>query len=120
MASKAKKKAAPKGGRRKQKETKAEKVEVSTETVQLLLPGQFGAGGLAVRQLFPQIGARLLQRLAEARDIAVAKDAPHTVDEAVLDAIAADEKFLYVAQDGFGWGGTRGVDMNSEVRPETG
>lgn len=31
------------------------------------------------------------------------------------DAIAADEKFLYVAQDGFGWSGTRGVDMNSDT-----
>lgn len=30
------------------------------------------------------------------------------------DAIAADDRFLYCAQDGFGWGGTRGVDLNSD------
>ncbi len=30
------------------------------------------------------------------------------------DAIAADGKYLYCAQDGFTWGGTKGVDLNSE------
>lgn len=30
------------------------------------------------------------------------------------NAIAVDEKYLYCAQDGFGWGGTRGVDFTSK------
>ncbi|QNN22569.1 hypothetical protein HED60_09915 [Planctomycetales bacterium ZRK34] len=29
------------------------------------------------------------------------------------DAIAADDRYLYCAQDGFAWGGTRGVDLDS-------
>ena len=30
------------------------------------------------------------------------------------NAIAVDENYLYCAQDGFGWGGTKGVDFSSE------
>lgn len=30
------------------------------------------------------------------------------------NAIAADDRFLYCAQDGFGWSGTHGIDMNSD------
>ncbi|MCA9146525.1 MAG: hypothetical protein KDB05_27280, partial [Planctomycetales bacterium] len=30
------------------------------------------------------------------------------------DAIAADERYLYCAQDGFSWGGTKGVDLASD------
>jgi sugar lactone lactonase YvrE len=30
------------------------------------------------------------------------------------NAIAADDRFLYCAQDGFGWGGTRGIDFGSD------
>lgn len=30
------------------------------------------------------------------------------------DAIAADERYLYCAQDGFTWGGTKGVDLASD------
>lgn len=30
------------------------------------------------------------------------------------DAIAADDQYLYCAQDGFTWGGTRGIDLNSD------
>ncbi len=30
------------------------------------------------------------------------------------NAIAADDRYLYCAQDGFGWGGTRGIDFGSD------
>ncbi len=30
------------------------------------------------------------------------------------DAIAADDQYLYCAQDGFTWGGTRGIDLESD------
>ncbi|MEQ8786124.1 MAG: FlgD immunoglobulin-like domain containing protein [Pirellulaceae bacterium] len=30
------------------------------------------------------------------------------------DAIAADDRYLYCAQDGFAWGGAKGVDLNSD------
>ncbi|MHC2069782.1 FlgD immunoglobulin-like domain containing protein [Bremerella sp. T1] len=30
------------------------------------------------------------------------------------DAIAADDQYLYCAQDGFAWGGTRGIDFQSD------
>ncbi len=30
------------------------------------------------------------------------------------DAIAADDRYLYCAQDGFSWGGTKGVDLTSD------
>ncbi len=31
------------------------------------------------------------------------------------NAIAADAQYLYCAQDGFGWGGTRGIDFGSDA-----